>query len=176
MFDMMASHQRVLIAAALRTAGPILELGCGWYSTPLLREIDAALQRPVFTIDTNREWASRFPGSVLVESWDDCWRMGEPLRWGLAFVDCSPRESRVRLVLRLLPFVSVFVLHDTEPPAPAVKEHGYKDADAYGFDEVLGTYRYDGGGKGLFPFQYTDKTHDVWTTVCSCMIDVERWF
>ena len=46
--DQYATHQRLLVAAVMQTEGPIVEMGCGNYSTPLLVELlpgDGAAER-----------------------------------------------------------------------------------------------------------------------------------
>src|SRR5678816_1277742 len=58
--DIVASHQRCLIAAMMRTTGPVLELGVGWYSTPLLHEICKVQKRKLLTFDNNSDWLVQF--------------------------------------------------------------------------------------------------------------------
>lgn len=173
-YSMMATHQRLLVAAAMRTAGPILELGCGWYSTPLLHEIAGSQDRLCLTFDTDEEWVWRVRSAVRkpqnlywVPRWENAIVDRFDWRWGVVFVDSAPKESRVPLIRRLLERAEVFVIHDTEP---------CDDAQAYGYDGVLGDLRRGGHLCGSFAYQYTDKTHTVWTTVASDVVNVEEWF
>jgi hypothetical protein len=51
--DPFSTHQASLVAAMLATRGPILELGGGWYSTPLVSAFSVAQQRVACTVETN---------------------------------------------------------------------------------------------------------------------------
>lgn len=168
------THQRLLVRAALRTTGPILELGCGWYSTPLLHEIAACQDRFLVTHDNDPEWMRRFwhtfsDENHVVEMLDRSqWSRrleNVSTRWGLVLVDHGPTPEtprnhrgllnaldRGQAVLDLMDRTDVFVLHDTEP---GVRWE-------YDWDRVL----------PLFKYSFTDKTLPVHTTVLSNVIDV----
>ncbi len=52
-----ATHMPLLLACLRHTTGPVLELGSGWFSTPLLAAF--ATDRLVRTIETNPQWYDR---------------------------------------------------------------------------------------------------------------------
>ena len=162
------SHQRLLLRAALRTCGPMLELGVGYYSTPLLHEIAVAQKRPLVTHDNDPAWvelfrpfAHAYHHVALLDRHD--W---ENIHWGLVFVDHGPRPDqprnsrgllnaldRAQAVLDLMSHTDVFVLHDTQPDVRW----------EYDWDKIL----------PLFKHVYTDTTYGpVSTTAVSNTIDV----
>ena len=119
MMDLYATHQRLLVKYMMQTTGPVIELGAGNYSTPILHEIAAAQGRHLTTVDNNPEWLNRFKvfewerhTLTLLPSWDDF--RAEPC--GLAFVDHAdpPGHPRWIQVEKLLPVAGVIVIHDTE--------------------------------------------------------------
>ena len=119
MMDLYATHQRLLVKYMMETTGPVIELGAGNYSTPILHEIAAAQGRPLTTVDNNPEWLNRFKvfesaghTLTLLPSWDDF----QPESYGLAFVDHAdpPGHPRWIQVEKLLPVAGVIVIHDTE--------------------------------------------------------------
>ena len=156
--DLVATHQRALVTSALRTQGPILELGVGWYSTPILHEIATVLERPLITVDNNEHWLSQF------RNLDNKYHHFHLLGWwgnmpnfyqhyGLVFVDQGQPIEREYSIRRLINVADVFVLHDTE------------EGFAYGYDRTL----------PMFKFKQTDKCQKVWTTIASNKVDVSSW-
>jgi len=167
------THQRLLLRAALLTQGPMLELGAGWYSTPLLHEMAVAQRRMLLTHDNDPTWVRGFGVfnheyhrvELLKRShWDGT-------HWGLVFVDHGPRPDeprnsrgllnaldRAQAVLDLMSHTDVFVLHDTQPDVRW----------EYDWDKIL----------PLFKYTHTDTTYGVVsTTAVSNVIDVrgEVW-
>ena len=130
MMDLYATHQRLLVKYMMQTIGPVIELGAGNYSTPILHEIAAAQGRHLTTVDNNPDWLNRFKifendGHTLelLQSWDDF----QPESYGLAFVDHAdpPGHPRWLQVQKLLPVAGVIVIHDTED-------------DLYGYAKLMG--------------------------------------
>jgi len=118
MTDGYSTHQRMLVKYLMRTSGPIVEIGCGDYSTPIIHEIASAQGRTVLTLDSNVDWLNRFASyktdwhSFLhVESWDDWQPSG---RYGLAFIDHTPGPRRPVEFMKLQGVADVLILHDTE--------------------------------------------------------------
>ena len=120
MMDLYGTHQRLLVKYMMQTTGPVIELGAGNYSTPILHEIAAAQGRHLTTVDNNPEWLGKFKAFenaghtlTLLASWDD-FTVTEP--HGLAFVDHAdpPSHPRWLQVLKLIPTTNVIVIHDTE--------------------------------------------------------------
>lgn len=124
------SHYPILAAAVARTTGPILELGAGEGSTPLLHYTG----REVLTVDTDASWLETFAGyrsrmhafeivgpvgddalpmvTRMIAGWN-AWRI--PNRpWSVAFIDCAPGEARHELAIRLAEKATYVVCHDSE--------------------------------------------------------------
>jgi hypothetical protein len=53
------THLVPLMACVVETSGPVLELGCGRWSTPVLRAYCLAAKREFVSVDSNRKWADR---------------------------------------------------------------------------------------------------------------------
>lgn len=111
--DPYASHQQALVSAALMTKGPIIELGCGDYSTPILYEISKFQGRELTIYSTCEEWANRYSHYVNVIILDDWKNYTYPNNVGLTFLD---NEEYVRYrklhVPRLLETSDVVICHD----------------------------------------------------------------
>lgn len=163
--DLVATHQRCLIGSVMRTTGPILELGVGWYSTPILHEIAKMQRRLLITADNNWDWLGQFKG--LESRWHKIIHVGWwgelfdgsllhhiPQELGLVFVDQGQPIEREYAIRGLMYKTDVFVMHDTE------------EKFAYGYGRTL----------PMFKYKYTDKCQKSWTTVGSNKVDVSNWF
>lgn len=111
------SHLPVLMKLVQSTSGPILELGCGVYSTIYLHWACYHTRRRLVTYENNPDYyyfanlgRTRFHEIHCVDKYDDI-DVSEP--WSIAFVDCSPEEKRNELV-RKLTHADYVVLHDAE--------------------------------------------------------------
>jgi len=117
--DCYATHQPLLVKHLLRSTGPVLELGIGDYSTPIIHEICAHQRREVWSFDSDSAWVERFSPyrttSHHIERLAD-WSSLTPLAggYGLVFVDHSPAERRIVDIRLLIPICDVMVVHDTE--------------------------------------------------------------
>lgn len=114
-----SSHMPVLFDLLHKTDGPVLELGAGRYSTPLIHWACAPSQRFVLTLESDPkffEYASQFADTwhkvVLVEDWDQYPLESPNGRWGLAFVDHAG-SRRAAETKRLAPLADIVVCHDT---------------------------------------------------------------
>ena len=121
-----ASHQLVLLAASLLTAGqgPVLEMGCGFYSTVLLHQLVVVEQkRYLLSTDTDLEWLSKFKGNMSSDlhqfrhisatpEWDTVGT--DRPRWSIMFIDHKPGERRVVDLIRVANLTDLVIVHDTE--------------------------------------------------------------
>lgn len=114
--DAYATHIEVLAAAVLRTTGPILELGTGEYSTPLLRVLRG--DRPLLSLESDAEWLERFRSMEcqghairLVTDWD---AVDVAQYWGLVVLDHAPAHRRIIEGRRVAAWADIVVVHDTE--------------------------------------------------------------
>ena len=54
------THMTPLITAVSHTEGPILEMGCGDFSTPILHAICSPTKRFLLTTESHRSWMDLF--------------------------------------------------------------------------------------------------------------------
>jgi hypothetical protein len=164
------THMAPLLTVVARTNGPILEMGCGDYSTPLLHALCAPTQRFLLSTDTDKRWLSLFLDlrtqwhqfdyiPVYEDDWSrnpkpELWdRIGTDRHWSVIFIDHRPGERRVVDIVRLRNYTDIFVVHDSQQPT-------------YGYDRVLATFKY----------RYVYERYATQTTIVSDTIDVRQFF
>lgn len=160
------THIHPLITAVMNTTGDVLEMGCGDFSTPLLHSICKIQNRKVVSTDTDKQWLSLFMDLHSMNhtfqyvpvyetnipdhhQWD---RVGNQ-KWGVVFIDHRPGERRAIDIVRFKNDADIIVVHDTENPG-----YGYESAFKY------------------FKYRYDYKRYNVWTTLVSNKINVEKLF
>lgn len=113
--DLYSTHVPYLARAICKLGGPVLELGAGWYSTPLIR----TLTDDVLTVETNNLWISHFDAftekNPIIHVSDFNTGISQYLgkHWSIVFIDCEFAEQRVFAGLNLTD-VTCVVCHDTE--------------------------------------------------------------
>lgn len=127
--DPFYTHQPFLKFYAEKCKGPILELGCGEGSTPLLHEICSNKGIQIVTMENNSEWMSRYnkyisPShrflSVKDNGGADEWiktfqdHSLDQIAWGLVFVDQSPWEARHASMDFFKDKTDVMMIHDMD--------------------------------------------------------------
>lgn len=135
------SHVCILAAAVSRTTGPVLELGCGDASTPLLRYL--CWNRRLVSADSDAEWLAKYSGYAgpngagshvfvhvggehwLDQDWDSM-RGADSVGWGCVFIDCAPGEVRGELCERFRRSARFIVAHDSEKDYAAGGNYGYE--------------------------------------------------
>jgi hypothetical protein len=148
-----ATHMPVLLACLRHTTGPVLELGSGWFSTPLVAAF--ATDRLVRTVETNHEWYDRISRIctyqpitrhrhqvIYVPDYDDA-----PIddhHWSVVLLDHEPPPRRGVDALRLRDRCQLMIGHDSEHPD-------------YCYGPVFDTFK----------FRFTLSTVFPWTTVVS---------
>lgn len=169
------THFPVLATVAAHTTGPILEMGCGDYSTPMLHALCAPTKRKLLSTDANKEWLELFidmqrdwhtftyvpayepystKNNISYSIGQDAWdAIGSDTHWSIVFIDHSPGLRRVVDIERLRPNTDIFVIHDAQD-----KSHGY--------DPVAQTFKY----------VYEYRRYHVTTLVVSDVIDVAKLF
>ena len=165
-----ATHIAPLVTAILATTGPVLELGAGDFSTPIMHALCRAQSRYLLTADTSMSWLDLFSDldtpnhdfkyvpvyehggeeNPKAEMWDE---IGGNREWGVVFVDHRPGQRRIVDILRLKHTAQIIVVHDTEE-----QSYGYKTA------------------LSLFLYSYTYRRYSTWTTLVSDTIDVRTLF
>lgn len=120
MNELYGSHLPVLLHLVDVTDGPILELGTGQFSTPLLDLMCRDKKRLLVSVDNdpkwhkeNSKWESDFHRVVLLNDWDTFDLSAE--FWTIAFVDHKPAKRRRVEIEKLANQAMFVVVHDTEP-------------------------------------------------------------
>jgi hypothetical protein len=110
------SYMPVLMKLVAMTTGPIVELGCGYVSTPYLHWACFSTKRPLVSYEDHPEWygfASRFACDFHtvhhVTDWDALDFSGP---CSVAFVDHN--NHRRKLDIPRLAHAEYVVIHDTE--------------------------------------------------------------
>lgn len=122
-----ATHVPLLSAAICSTAGNILELGMGHYSTPMIHYISSMTQRQAFSVDADEHWCNFFEFELSNSKYHNFYcTKGEPIsewikllppipQYDVAFIDHAPEPDRVICVELLRNRATYIVVHDTDP-------------------------------------------------------------
>jgi len=149
------SHLPVLMEAVRRTSGPILELGCGLYSTNPLHWACFVPKRKLVTYENDsrfydflQAYERDFHEVHCIDDWDAIDISGP---WSVAFIDHEPGFRR-GIELGRLTHAEYVVCHDSE------KRNDRK----YGLSKSAGLFCYSFEYKGAFPHtSIFSNTHDV---------------
>lgn len=116
------SHQPALVSAVVlatrHSKSPVLEVGMGHFSTPLLHALTGAVGVDLYSVEADKDWASQFlhyagpHHSILGCEYDELFLKIDPLAFSVAFLDNSPGDHRAELFERLLPMAQYLVVHD----------------------------------------------------------------
>lgn len=163
------THMAPLITAVINTNGPVFEMGCGDYSTPMLHAICTAQHRQLLSTDTSKEWLKYFTDMeneyhkfIYVPVYDDDWLLNpKPEKWdeignqswSVVFIDHRPGERRKVDIERFKNTAQIIVVHDTETMG-------------YGYEPILKSFKY----------RYDYKRYNIYTTLVSNFIDVSKLF
>lgn len=103
------THLPVLLEAFFRTQGQVVENGAGLFSTEVLSMLCRMADRPLTTIERNREWldVASHPGRIV----DTVNSLDATERFGLALID-GALNDRLPVILSLRSRTDVFVIHD----------------------------------------------------------------
>lgn len=121
--DPYSSHLPLLAACVAATSGPVVEMGAGLYSTPLLQALCLGQGRTLTTIEHDRQWLSRIYDErgrnenhrcILLDAWGDLDKYGEELRCDVAFIDLAPADQRAWAIEVMRRWATIIVVHDTE--------------------------------------------------------------
>lgn len=139
--------------------GPVLELGMGIYSTPLLDIMCRESKRTLVSYDNdpiwfeeNKEWESDYHQVHLVGSYDEA--DIENTHWSVVLVDHKPAIRRITEIKRLAWQANYILIHDSEP-------------EANPFFRYTWIYRF-------FKYRYDYTKCRPHTTVLSNFIDVTK--
>lgn len=158
--DPYSSHIPLLVGAVAATRGKVVELGAGFYSTPVLQALCTAQGRELTTIETDREWLNKFAfekpcTGLLIDNWEELHRFGSLLECDVAFIDVAPAEARAELIHTMKRWARVIVVHDVE----VEQQHNYP-----GVEDALRSYKY----------RIEDRRRGPWTAAVSNE-DIRQW-
>ena len=159
------THMGPMLLALQATHGPVLELGAGVWSTPMLHQLCAFDGRHLVTVEQVDAWLEQFAvlrsdsHELLPYSALPSWAWNVP--YSVALVD-HQRESRGPDLLRI--DAEFIVVHDTEPNHRMV----YPGLEEYPrLEEVMQS----------FPHRHDFATLMPWTTVLSRTRPIpDRWY
>ena len=131
-----------LLASVIATArpGPVLEIGVGRGSSPMLVEMCRAMGRELVGIDQDAGWLDEirdlsYPRLVHMPNWDalPAWLRNEDphKHWAVIFIDHGPGEARLPVLKMCKGWAEFIVCHDTFNPGYLV-----------GMDDFLATFEY----------------------------------
>lgn len=136
------THTPMLIKTVQATDGPILELGTGFTSTPLLHWLCKdkpryllSLESVPFWYDFAHKFQSRNHRIRFVEDWD---KADMNRHWSVVLVDHTV-ERRAIDIIRLKDSADYIVIHDTED-------------GVYGYDKVWPHFKYRHDWKECIPY------------------------
>ncbi len=147
-YDGFSSHQPVLYEAVKRTEGAVLELGCGYGSTPMLHELCKKEGRKLLSLESNEEWLQQFSEYETswhrfthVTDWDTTLDRISTEEYDVVFVDQDPYEARVSAIKVFKDKAKFIVLHDCH----WFPEGGFfgKSIRKFGGPEDIGRRTYD---------------------------------
>jgi len=152
-----ASYLPVLIKVLQISEGPVLELGSGIYSTPVMHWLCLEAKRRLVTYENdpeifnmNKDFGTGLHEVKFVEDWDKI--PIETEHWGVVFVDHKPAERRKIEIARLSKIADYIVVHDTETQ---------RDRE-YGFIK---------GAFPLFKYRFNYRRQKPYTSVLSNFIE-----
>ena len=98
--DPAGTHLPVLRHMVGITTGPVLEMGMGYNSTPILHEL--CPNRLLVSLDSEAEWVEKFAGfrsathKIKTEpNWDDTTQYLKSVLWDVILIDHHPCERRI---------------------------------------------------------------------------------
>jgi hypothetical protein len=145
--DPAGTHLPVLKHIVGITTGPVLEMGMGYNSTPILHELCS--NRLLVSLDSEAEWVEKFASfrsdshKIKTEpDWDDTTRYLQSVFWDVILIDHHPCERRAIDIKLLMHNARFMVVHDTEPRA----------AHVYNYEPALSLFRYRWEFQALMPY------------------------
>ncbi len=160
-----ATHQVPTVTVAMRSGLlwpelPILELGCGHYSTPILSSISKIHNRKLHLITSDPIWAKHFqkdPYDLQVIDPDFWPTISFPGEWGMVLIDHEELVvDRFAQLFKLNQIAKVVVFHD----ANRIGDEGV----SWGLIHVLYRYVY-----------FFDRYYPT-TAILSNFVDPSEWF
>lgn len=130
------SHLPILVKLVMMTDGPILELGTGFFSTPMLHWLCAEKRRKLVSYDSSekfievaKNYIADFHEIHLVADWS---KINISEHWSIVLVDHAPGQQRKVEMARVANNADYVIVHDSEP----------RNDKYYHYSEVAPLYKY----------------------------------
>lgn len=137
--------------------GPVVEMGSGEGSTPLINQYCQTYGNRFYSFESNPDWFAKMSNRDLPLFFVKDWQTFDiGFHIGLLFVDHSPGERRKYDIEKYANRADIILAHDTEMAA----DYGYK------MSGILSKFKY------RFDFRPDGFAH---TTAVSNFIDVSQW-
>ncbi len=155
-----STYMPMLIKTIQMTKGPVMELGSGLFSTPLLHWLCQADGRKVVSYESDPEFykfshkfQSKNHRARLIKDWNE---IDLKTHWSVVLIDHSPKRplKRGMDIIKLKDKADYIVIHDTGPEIQA----------KYGYEEVWPHFKY----------RHDWKECTQWTTVVSNFYDLSN--
>ena len=150
-----STHMPMVIKVVQMTTGPVMEMGAGIFSTPLLHWLCQGEGRLLLSYEDTEEYyqiARKFRSKNhivrFVEDWD---KVEVDRHWDVILIDHTTHRRKIDAI-RFKDNATYIILHDSEAP-----EH-------YGYNEVWSHFKYI----------YHWKNCQPWTTVVSNFNNLEN--
>ena len=125
------THQAVLLDTLGRTDKPVLELGCGLWSTVQVHDALKNRGIRILTIDANKEWLNKYIHlktelhdlRCVSDSDMPAFYALDDVEWGLVFIDNSTWAARKLAIDKYKDVADYIVIHDCD--AILKKDHTY---------------------------------------------------
>ena len=110
------THLPALFSALLNSEGPVLEIGAGFGSTPMLKAFCDATDRKFLSFESNPHWALAMKqhGTFFSDDYRALEQISGPLwpAFGVVFVDHAPEQDRIRTANLFRGKARFVVIHD----------------------------------------------------------------
>lgn len=114
-----SSHLPILVKVLNISRGPVLEMGTGLFSTPVMHWLCLDAGRPLISYENNKSYYDQCKSFeadghklILVEDWDKA--EIENTHWGAVLIDHEPAERRSIDIKRLAGSADYIIVHDSE--------------------------------------------------------------
>lgn len=152
-----ASHIPILVKVLGLSDGPVLEMGMGPFSTPILHWLCLDKKRQLFSYENNPRWFEKnkvFETNLhkvnFVEDWDKVDM--DNIHWSVVFIDHAPSDRRIVDIKRIVNKADYVIMHDSGD---------YQD-EHYRYSEIY----------PLFKYRYNYMRQKPYTTIVSNFKDL----
>lgn len=113
------THIPILIEIMNHSKSDVLELGTGWYSTPILHWMCGDKNRKLVSYENNIEYFNIFKDAktewhtiIFTDSWN---KIKIDIPWDVVFIDFRPKGERWKIAKALSKNAKFIILHDSQP-------------------------------------------------------------